>query len=76
MEILKKSTSLNLLDQKKGGNNTKYKIGNNKWELNIETENGFFLILRNYFEDFFANKLENLNKRDSFPRQIQITKNE
>lgn len=42
MEILKKSTSLNFLDQKKGGNNTKYKIGNNKWELNIETEKGFF----------------------------------
>ena len=38
MEILKKSTTHNFLDQKKWGNSTKYKVGNNKWELNIEAE--------------------------------------
>ena len=38
MEILKKSTTHNFHDQKKWGNNTKYEVGNNKWELNIEAE--------------------------------------
>lgn len=65
---------LNFLNQKKGINYTIYKIGNSKWELNIETKN-IFLNPKRVLGRFLCKYIwKRRSKRFVFFRQIQINK--